>query len=292
MQDCEILALSVCTYGNGPNEVKERAKDFGVEISNVKQYLAGPDDIDSCYVADAGDSTILAFRGTSFDRKSLSKAILDWLNDLSAKPVSVTDIPGELHKGFSDSVSGLWKKNFHEDVQERLKKSKNLVITGYSKGGALAPIAAAFLDKKGQMDVNLMKICIFEAPRPGNTEFKAYFNKTFPTAVRYEYQDDIVPHLPPAGKGWRLLSKIPELGEILKKLEGIDKWDYKAVGNLKFVNWKDKILQGIRAKLEWRCRLVHLEKLIVSTSDKMFLDHLPQEHLYPVLCGKEWPEGL
>ncbi len=290
MEDYQILGLSLCTYENNEDEIKKSAREFDVTITNVKQYKAGIKDIDSCYIADAGDIILLAFRGTTPPSED---SIIPWdlLNNFLAEPVEVTGIPGKLHKGFSNSVNRLWEEGFAEEVTKRLTAGKSLYITGYSKGAALTPIAASFLDQKTNIDVSQVKIYIFEPPRPGDAQFKTYFNQRFPTAIRYEYQDDIVPHLPPIEAIIDLLIEKSEIAEILNKYLGLDEWDYKSVGNLRFVNWEDEILTGIQAKLEFVNRLLHLKNLVEEGNiEKMMSDHSPQEHLYPVLSGgKPYP---
>ena len=291
MEICEILSLSLFTYGTSNEEIKELAKNSGVNIDNVMQYSAGPKEIDSCYVADgdAGKSVILAFRGTSLGDGD-GQALIDWINNFMAKPVPVEGIPGELHQGFSDSLQRLWETGFHEDVTTRLTEDKTLYITGYSKGGALAPIAAAFLDTRKGINRDQMKVWFFEPPRCGNTAFKNYFNDAFgENAVRYEYQDDIVPHLPPAGESAQILATIPVIGELLQEYLDLEEWDYKAVGNLKFINWDNEIVEGLPADLLWAYRLVHLINLINEGETLKLLEDHSYEKCCPVICGKPCP---
>ncbi|NES64465.1 MAG: lipase family protein [Okeania sp. SIO2D1] len=294
MEICEILGLSLSTYGTNEEEIIESANSFGVNISNVKQFSAGKKEIDSCYVADGenGKSVILAFRGTSVGDGE-GQALVDWINNFMAKPVSEPEIPGKLHQGFSDSVRRLWNAGFYDEVETRLTGDKQLYITGYSKGGALAPIAAAFLNKKAGIKASKMNVWFFEPPRCGDTEFQNYFNQTFKTALRYEYQDDIVPHLPPAGESAKILSTIPIIGEILEEYLDLEEWDYKAVGSLMFINWEDEILEDLPAYLQWAYRLVHLIETINDGNwTKLFSDHIPNECCYPVICGKPYPTSV
>ena len=290
MKICSILSASLCTYGidePGGVEGVALAPDVGFIKNSVVTFTAGTKEIDACYVADTADSVILAFRGTSLGTDQ--QAFVDWLNNFLAKPVEIDGIPGELHDGFSDSVQRLWDQGFQNEVEKRMAGGKPLIITGYSKGAALAPIAAAFLKEKKNIEADSMNIYIFEPPRPGNAKFAKYFNNTFPGTVRYEYQDDIVPHVPPIETVSDLLAEIPFLGNILDKFVDIDEWNYKSVGKLKFVNWKNKIVDS-SPFLSWY-RYSHLVELIITGEpEEMFLDHLPQERLYPVLCGKPWPK--
>ncbi len=287
---CSILSASLCTYGIGkPDGVRNSllAPDVNFTEDPIAHFTVGTKEIDACYVAETCDSIILAFRGTALGRDK--QAFVDWLNNFLAKPVKVDGIPGELHKGFSNSVQRLWDAGFPKEVEKRMATGKPLVVTGYSKGAALAPIAAAFLKERLNLDADRMIIRLFEPPRPGSARFAKYFNKTFRNALRYEYQDDIVPHLPPIETVTNLLTEIPFLSEILDKYTDIDEWNYKSVGKLKFVNWKNKIVNNRPFLLLYRVQ--HLYELIVTgEAEEMFHDHLPQERLYPVLCNKLWPD--
>ena len=288
---CSILSASLCSYGIGePGGVRGNrfAPGVGFTDAPIAPFTAGPDQIDACYVADTPDNVILAFRGTSIGQDGNERqVIIDLLNDFLAKPVVVNGI-GTLHQGFAGSVERLWKKGFQNEVQKRMTNGNPLIITGYSKGAALAPIAAAFLHKKLSIEADRMIIRIFEPPRPGDGAFAKYFNKTFRTALRYEYQDDIVPHVPPVKAVAELLSKIPFIGEILAKYQDIDEWDYTSVGKLQFVNWDDEIVDD-SPRLA-RERFEHLGVLVAEGKIlKMGAEHMPCGHIYNVLCRKDCP---
>jgi hypothetical protein len=287
-----ILSACMATHGidtqEGVNGIVY-AKDVGF-INKCKEFTAGTAKMDACYVGETTDNVILAFRGTSTDFKDTPiRVIADWLNDFLAKPIEIEGIPGQLHEGFTSSVERLWDKGFSQEVQERIKGGKNLIVTGYSKGAALAPIAAIFLKEKLNINPKNMFVCVFEAPRPGNPKFARYFNGVFPDTLRYAYQDDLVPHLPPVRIVSRLISEIPWIGEILEKYDDIDDWNYKSVGNLKYVDWDNNIVDG-SAKITVE-RISHLIKLTLKGD---FLDsikeHMPCGHIYNVIMGKDCPK--
>ena len=291
---CSILNASLCTYGIGkPGGVRSNpvAKYVGFTDAPIAEFQAGLAEIDACYVGETKDSVILAFRGTSLGKNDIEQALIDWINNFLAKPVSVEDIPGELHEGFSNSIERLWEKGFQGEVTSRMAGGKPLIITGYSKGGGLTPIAAAFLNKKLNVDANRISVFMFEPPRAGDATFQKYFNATFPTAVRYEYKDDIVPHVPPNEWAAKLLEEIPWLGKILEKYEDLDEWNYKSVGTLKFVNWNGDIVDySLGLYLE---RVAHLGELAIGGKIlQAGKDHLPKGHLYKTLCSNPWPEDL
>lgn len=287
-----ILSACMATHGvdttEGVNGIVY-AKDVGF-INKCSEYTAGTAKMDACYVGETDHDIILAFRGTAIDFKEAPvKVIADWLNDFMAKPIEVEGIPGELHEGFTSSVERLWEKGFAKEIQERMKGGKNLIVTGYSKGAAVAPIAAVFLKEKLKVDPKRMFVCIFEAPRPGNPKFARYFNRTFAETLRYAYQDDLIPHVPPVRLVSRLISEIPWIGDILEKYDDIDDWNYKSVGNLKFVDWDNNIVDG-SAKITVE-RISHLIKLTLK-GDFMesIKQHMPCGHIYDVIMGKECPK--
>jgi hypothetical protein len=53
--------------------------------------------------------------------------------------------------------------------------------------------------------------------------------------TRYEYADDIVPHLPPSQEGFlNVLSSLPGIGS---RFAGLERFDYEPVGLLRFIDW-------------------------------------------------------
>jgi len=87
----------------------------------------------------------LSFRGTlppsSPDKKQTLK---DWLNDLEVALVVGDHLPGRVHHGFVGALDALWD-GVLKLVTDQLATSmvKRLNITGHSKGGAVAHLAAA-----------------------------------------------------------------------------------------------------------------------------------------------------
>ena len=90
----------------------------------------------------------------------------------------------------------------------------------------------------------------------GNAEFAAAYNQAI-SAFRYEYMDDIVPHLPPDLTFVTALK--PFVGD---RLEALPVFDYADVGTLRFINW-DKQIVGDSNLLETK-RLLHLVTLIIE----------------------------
>lgn len=172
--------------------------------------------------------TVLAFRGTMVDHTFTS--ILDWINDLHADLVPAEGLLGRVHAGFLASLNALWPAAFDalEGVPHREKPApmlmhpanpapwwkrllgiddesaallpmpetslpwkKNLLITGHSKGGALAQLAGVRLAALNPTVVT------FASPLVGDLDFASRYPAGMLT--RYEGTSDAVPFLPPLG---------------------------------------------------------------------------------------------
>ena len=197
----------------------------GYGLTNVASFTGGDDGIDAGFVADSNDGIVLCFRGTlSPSSPDHEQTVLDWLNDADAIFVRDPALPGQLHQGFYRTLTNLWPQA-QGTLLERARKAPNttpIYVTGHSKGGAVAYLAAmrcqAALANAGLH--NPMIVCTFAAARPGDQDFATAFDQTILHAVRYEYADDIVPHVPPENALRVLLRKAPSLSGIRDISEG------------------------------------------------------------------------
>ncbi len=95
-------------------------------------------------------------------------------------------------------------------LQENIKASTPLLITGHSLGGNLAIVYGSYfwqqmkLKKTTGTNINVIS---FASPAAGNTSFAEDFNKKFPKAIRYENRHDLVPKFPCIGR-------VASLGEL------------------------------------------------------------------------------
>jgi hypothetical protein len=204
-------------------------------LSNVETFAGGPDNIDAAFIADADEGLILSFRGT-FPPNSPDhfQTVLDWLNDADAVFVPGDDLPGRLHQGFRNALNIVWPL-LRDRLLVRARSAANttpLYVTGHSKGGAIAFLAAMRCQSAltGAGLPNPVFVCTFAAARPGDQAFTAGFDQLVPHAVRYEYADDIVPHLPPENALRLLLQKIPGMSGIRSVAEG-----FVSPGNLRYL---------------------------------------------------------
>lgn len=151
--------------------------------------IAGPAGRDGATVTPLPDGgAILAFRGTLAEWLTRPWAtFLDWKSDFNAHLCKASGINGHVHVGFLDTLDNLLPL-----IRPQLPESGPLYITGHSKGGAVAALAAARL--KNLDPTQNISLVTFAAPRAGDIVFA----ETYPIghAVRYEKVGDVVPLLP------------------------------------------------------------------------------------------------
>lgn len=242
----------------------------GFDNASFKIFQSPNDhSIDACYAGYVKDldATILAFRGTLppsldiKDTKEFVQVLLDWLNDGKIEQVAGEDLPGKVHQGFLHSLNNLWSsiKAF------QIPLDKPLYITGHSKGGALAYLAAARWQK--QFSTVPTGVYTYAAPRVGNQQFALAYDTVMKELThRFEYRDDLVPHLPPHTGTWlqafkaggginskiapfihgEALSAKTDFDGLLKRVELIIRRiddhtyaleSYVSAGTLRFINW-------------------------------------------------------
>jgi hypothetical protein len=249
-------------------------------------YVGGQDEINAALVGETATEIIAAFRGTEpFDSPNKGQMILDWLDDLDAIPTQYPNMPGLVHPGFMGGVDSLWPAVWGE-IQNRLQASpgKPLYITGHSKGGALADLAAikCTLEPGGVQPY----VCTFEGARCGDQTFATAYDAAVPHSVRYEYQDDIVPHLPPGAAFAEILKKVPFLSAKASTLYV----GYASAGTLSFIDWQNQIVPDSPAlDIE---RLLRLARLMFQPGgfDRIIKDHgiSPGSGCASVICPGIW----
>lgn len=183
--------------------------------------VAGPDGRDGASLTPLPEGgCVLAFRGTvtEWEARPLLSWV-DWCNDFHAELVKSPGMPGRVHAGFLSTLTNLWPL-----IEPQLPASGPVYVTGHSKGGAVAQLAAVYLRERNPAVVT------FAAPRAGNVAFSLEYPAG---CVRYEKVGDIVPMLPVPSFLWRaagdLRSDLPaslsarELA--VAKLIAEEKWD-------------------------------------------------------------------
>jgi hypothetical protein len=235
--------------------------------------------INAAIVGTTADAVILAFRGTlplqTNDWDDFWDSVLDWLDDADAKLVPVAYTDGQVHKGFAEAVDSLWPKVM-PSLREHLKSGLPLVVTGHSKGGALASLAAIrLLRAEG---IAPTAVYTFASPRTGDAPFANFYNSMIMSDWRFENTDDIVPHLPPS------LAVLGLLSQIEPRLKNLTVKEYRAVGTLEFINWKG-LLVGNSLILDAERLTSFLELLAKQEIEKIVEDHSIERQYVPKVCA-------
>ena len=135
------------------------------------------------------------------------------------------------------------------DLSRSVPVGKPVYFTGHSKGGALANLAAARWASENAGKTPPI-VTTFAAAKPGDAHFQAAYDKLVPHSLRYEYQDDIVPHLPPGVEFRAMFAKVPLFNDFIansnaKLPEGAV--GFVGVGDLKFIDWSGAIVDELLA---------------------------------------------
>jgi hypothetical protein len=157
-------------------------------LRNVKEHSKGADYAMTAHMND--DTFLIVCRGTL----GITDNPNDWLNNLGNLLVplgkgkaanALSSVVNRIkhrqsslvHSGFYDSV-----ENVSQSVMKELTHFKNqsrngkVIITGHSKGGAMAQIFADRVAKNG-FDSNQIEVITFGAPKVGNNIFADYIAK-------------------------------------------------------------------------------------------------------------------
>ncbi len=156
---------------------------------------------DAGLVGTLEEGVVVAIRGTTppTSDQNPAQVLIDWALDAVAllQPAAgqPPGFPGKIHFGFYKSFMRLWDKlNGPVRAAVNAHPSKTIYVTGHSKGGAICALVAWRL----QVDFPGHKIVVraFAPARVGDGAFASAYNARIKDHQRYEYDDDIVPHLP------------------------------------------------------------------------------------------------
>lgn len=271
--DGRLLCASGCTYGitaDGmlavdPTSVYYPGAGFLVPPST---FVGGLDLIDACLVGTTPDGVVLAFRGTlPFDIHS-APTVADWLGDFNAEPVSAAGYPGQVHEGFWQGLGFLWDRVLAEVTRQRVGTlaALPLLITGHSKGGALAALAAWKFQSGNATPV---KVITFAAAKAGDADFRDAYDAQV-DHTRYEFADDIVPHLPPAQGGFLdVLTSLPIIG---KDFSGFRRFDFEQVGVLRYIDRSGRFVE-VTPLLPLERTLSLAQQIAVGHLHQIAIDH-------------------
>lgn len=206
----------------------------------TKANAPGPksDKFNACLVGQTSAEIIVSFRGT------LPTSADDWFQDLLAEPVASKGLPGKVHCGFQVAVQSMIDKVAAAVNHFRSIKELPVYVTGHSKGGGMAPLAAYLL--KETYDIPIQQVVTFAAPKSGNSAFATAYQSAITHHIRYENYGDVVPFLAPEGDAIQALADLvyyipgigPKLAKLIRMAAG---WDYTPVGAELYIDSKHNI---------------------------------------------------
>jgi hypothetical protein len=241
---CQLLCASASAYAISPTDPSGRYNPLGENSPIQSQYdavgftsdpfIVTADQIEAALVGQTAEGIIVAFRGTLPPAENWD-SFFDWLQNFMMPTTSNIDLPGEVHEGFLFALN-LLRGGIIDAIQTLDPTgSQPLYITGHSKGGGIAPIAAMFFRNVYQLSVT--QTITFAGPNCGNGEFATVYNEVFPNHIRYENYLDIVPLLPPDSEFITLLEQIPDVPvSFINKLNEMKNYDYDPVGSLMYID--------------------------------------------------------
>jgi hypothetical protein len=237
-------------------------------VSAPTIFVGGVADINACLVGTNQDGVILAFRGTFTNPTDMLQTLLDWLKDFMAKPIPAPEFGDnvKVHYGFWSSLNSLWsdkKTDMITEVKAQMATNggnRKLYITGHSKGGALASLAALRFAKEESIIPTVLTIA---SPKTGDEGFQSVYQSNISeNTFRYEYINDFVPLFPPDQDLVKELSKFEIFDKILKLYPNIESWNYKTVGALQFINEQGTVVDDYDSKALKKDRIAYLMSVL------------------------------
>ncbi|HEY3646265.1 MAG TPA: lipase family protein [Gammaproteobacteria bacterium] len=303
---CKLIKASAYAYGISktgpitdptlPALLAETGEGYGVVSAATDAQDGGRD---AGYLWHSGDELIVAFRGTlpyggEQDSSKEMTLIEDWLNDANARPAADPDL-GTVHGGFEQAFQALWPGMSQQiaawQKAGKLSANPKVYVTGHSKGGALAMLAAVKL-KAAKLPVT--QVTTFGAPRVGGADFAKKYAGI--DAIRYENDQDLVPHVPLNALE---LTLAPLLRRVID-IQGAPTDDFTSVGKLRYVDSDGDIVSPADTAAEddlEKSRLAEFGSLIFQSPEDI-ADALVQAHLigdmsagdtsgyYQAVCGR------
>jgi predicted lipase len=253
---------------------------------------------------------IVTFRGTLppllAPGSNVFRIVLDWLNDGNIDLVRGQDLAGRVHKGFLEALDALWPGIEQLKLGDVVNRGTSLLLAGHSKGGALVYLAAYRLVQQG---IPVTAAYSFAAPRAGDTAFASAFNQRVANVWRFEYQDDLVPHVPPATGAWlhmlrgmhlmhamfpaeaphlnlsaTIAQDVERLVARLDTLAALPFLSYASAGTLQFINW-DNGIEGDSLQLALKRNLHLAERMAELRFLEIAQDHFSDGGYMRVPCG-------
>jgi len=282
--DGRLICSSQCAYEISSPYFKACAYR---PATTAKRVTKG---VNSVLIGYTYDGINIAFRGTQ------SSSPLDWLQNAA---LFLSDIPenqkitGKIHTGFYRGTKSLWKpikKILKEmiEVCELNGWSTNVYLTGHSKGGAMATVAAVLMKIDNELP-DPTYVCTFASAKVGDSQFRDEYNQNI-NQTSYEAHLDLIPFLPPSASTMETMnddmkdmieSMLWSESSISKKEKF--KWDYQTVGQRKFITESGLIIENVTKELD-DARIQQIE-----SSSSLSLDEFKASHC--ISCSAEACNG-
>jgi hypothetical protein len=186
---------------------------------------------DAGFVGAIAEGVVVAIRGTTpSPAGDPGRFLIDWADDATACLATETGAPGRVHLGFWRAFDRLWVKLqplVHAAVQAH--PSPRIFVTGHSKGGAISPLIAWRLAR--YCPNHQITVRAFAPARVGDDAFARTYNARIPDHIRFEFDADVVPHLPADPDLAAALGAPAILGRLLEAAD----LGYGAVGALAYI---------------------------------------------------------
>ncbi|HEX5078930.1 MAG TPA: lipase family protein [Geminicoccaceae bacterium] len=288
---CRLLCACGCAYYIDPvtgRYAPAPGDRFGPAIgyATTPTPISGGDDgIDACLVGENADGIVVAFRDTLPLSWQSWPTVLDWLQDLFCEPESRPNLPGKVHTGFYDATSSVITEVAATVKSLNPTGTRPVYVTGHSLGGAMAALGAWLL--QAASGIKVAQVVTFAAPKPGDGDFQAAYQKAFTNHLRYENYDDLVPLLPPADEFIKLVAEIPLIGELFKQAKS---WNYQTVGALSYIeNAADgyKVVSDSDGLMAER-----LGNVVIELGEDIYNENFSSfGNAHSVLCGYGYMSG-
>jgi len=167
----------------------------------------------------------------------------------------------------------LWKplKGILKEMLAEAKEngwSQDIYLTGHSKGGALASLASILLKRDTSLP-DPTYVCTFASARVGDSQFRDAYNERI-NQTSYEAHLDLVPFLPPSSTTMNVMT--PEMAEMIEGVLWSEtslsqkenyKWDYKSLGNRKYISENGEIIDEVTRELDqMRIKDIEVETIL------------------------------
>jgi Lipase (class 3) len=257
----ELALACRCAYPDGRERIDELDLDSWHPFSH--SLVEG-------FVGSTGKKVILAFRGSTsahgdYDTLTwIDKAFTDWSMNLKIDYKQFHS--GRVQGSYLDHLRAAWPE-IRQLLADHGAKDKRLWITGHSLGGGLAALAGGLAHWENDLEV--AGVSTYGAPLYADEAFARHYPAPL---KRFEYRNDIFPHLPPYPAVVKLLRVLSADVE-----EALDRWfgpnftqmAFSPVGKLQYIDRKGRAMD----EKDEDERLVDLVTAMICDSSQLLQDH-------------------